>query len=119
MAHDSNGMEGMRNVKTHLCGCSDFPVTLEWRDEHDSLAGFCAPGDDELQVCTRIPQRSQRLRKAARSVFDGCRPHIDAFHEKIHNSSPSSKMLHRRCGFWRPDVLEGVKPRLSRRRPAC
>ena len=49
MAHDSNGMEGMRNVKTHLCGCSDFPVTLEWRDKHDSLAGFCAPGDDESQ----------------------------------------------------------------------
>src|SRR5208337_308125 len=22
-AHDSNGMEGMRNVKTHLRGCSD------------------------------------------------------------------------------------------------
>jgi len=38
-AHDSNGMEGMRNVKTHLRGCSDFPVTPEWRDERYSLAG--------------------------------------------------------------------------------
>ena len=27
LAHDLNGMEGKRNVKTHLCGRSDFPVT--------------------------------------------------------------------------------------------
>jgi hypothetical protein len=80
----------MRNVKTRLRGCFDFPVTLEWRDEHHSLAGFGAPGDDEFQVCPRIPQCSQRLRKAAGSIFDGCRPHIDTFHERIHNSFPSS-----------------------------
>src|SRR5262249_20654102 len=93
-AHDSNGMEGMHNVKTHLRSCSDFPVTPEWRDEHYSLAGFCTPGDDELQVCARFPQLDQYLRKAARSVFDGGRPHIDMFrifHERIHNRSPSSQ----------------------------
>jgi hypothetical protein len=47
-------MEGTGNVKTHLRGCSDFPVTPKWRDEHYSLAGFCAPGDDEVQVCARF-----------------------------------------------------------------
>ena len=40
LAHDSNGMEGKRNVKTHLCGRSDFPVTPQRRDEHDSCTVF-------------------------------------------------------------------------------
>src|SRR6516164_10035234 len=96
-AHDSNGLEGTRNVKTHLRGCSGFPVTPEWRDEHHSLAGFCTPGDDELQVCARFPQLGQHVRKGARSVFDGGRPHIDMFHifhERIHNSSSSSLDVH-------------------------
>jgi hypothetical protein len=89
-------MEGMRNVKTHLCGCSDFSVTPERRDEHDSLSGFSAPGDDELQVCARFPQLSQQVSKLAGFVFDRGRPHIDMFHifhERIHNSSPSSQLL--------------------------
>src|SRR5208337_5444625 len=97
MAHDSNGMEGIRDVKTHQRGCSDFPVTPEWRDEHYSFAGFCAPRDDELQVCARFPQLSQHMRKFAGFVFDGRRPHIDMFHifhESIHNSSPSSQLLY-------------------------
>jgi hypothetical protein len=101
-ACDSNGMEGMRNVKTHLRGRSDFPVTPEWRDEHYSFAGFCAPGDDELQVCARFPKLSQHGRKAAGSVFDGRRPHIDMFHifhERIHNSSPSSQLLCAKCSL--------------------
>src|SRR5271157_3011301 len=101
-AHDSNGMEGTRNVKTHLRGCSNFPVTPEWRDEHYSFAGFCAPGDDKLQVCARIPQLSQQIRKTAGSVFDGRRPHIDMFHifhERIHNSSPSSQLLCAKCNL--------------------
>ena len=86
----------MRNVKTHLRGCGDFPVTPQRRDEHNSFAGFCAPSDEELQVCARFPQRSQHMRKAAGFVFDGRRPHIHMFHifhERIDNSSPSSQRL--------------------------
>ena len=92
----------MRNVKTQLRGCSDFPVTPEWRDEHYSLAGFCAPGDDELQVCACFPQLSQHVRKLARFVFDGRRPRIDMFHifhERIHNSSPSPLLLCAKCNL--------------------
>jgi hypothetical protein len=86
----------MRNVKTHLRGCGDFPVTSEWRDKRDSLAGFCAPSDDELQVCASFPQLSQHACKVAGSVFDGRRPHINIFyifHERIHNSPPSSQLV--------------------------
>jgi hypothetical protein len=81
------------NVETDLRGRTDFPVGLQRRDEHDSLAGVLrrAPGDDDLQVCARIAQSGQHLRKAAGPIFDGCRPNIHTFHEKIHDSSPSSR----------------------------
>jgi hypothetical protein len=95
-------MEGMGNVKTHLCGCSDFPVTPQRRDEHDSFAGFCAPRDDELQVCARFPQFTQHMREAAGFVFDGRRPHIHTFHvfhERIHSRSPSSQLLRAKCNL--------------------
>ena len=36
--------------------CAAAAISLSY---WSGLAGFCAPGDDELQVCARIPQRSQ------------------------------------------------------------
>jgi hypothetical protein len=79
----------MGDVETDSCGLSDFPVTLERRDEYDTCPGLLrgTPSNDELQVRSRVPQDSQYARKPTGFVWYGRCPNIYMLDEKIHDES--------------------------------
>jgi hypothetical protein len=78
----------VRDVETQLCGGTDFPVTPQRRDEHDTRPRLLGspPRNYEFQVCSRFPESNQHVRKAAGSILDGRRPNINTFHDKIHDT---------------------------------